>query len=84
MAENSHRAAPGEVWDQYVRLVHSMATDALLGRGPTPEAFVGNLKLIARHMEELLPGGTQMGTATENLKKGSPLAERALKTNPEP
>lgn len=45
----------GDKWQRYVQLVAGMATDAMLGRGPTPRAFVNNLRLIADQMEDLLP-----------------------------
>ena len=47
--------ATGSGWDKYVQLVAGMATDMMLGMGPTPEAFVNNLRLIADQMEDLLP-----------------------------
>lgn len=39
---------------RYVELVRCMATDTMLGKGPTPHAFVNNLRLIATAMEEIL------------------------------
>lgn len=41
-------------WQLYVRCVTGMGTDELLGRGPTKEAFIENLRLIADQMEALL------------------------------
>jgi len=51
-------AAPGSAadvspdkWNLYVRCVTGMGQDELCGRGPTKEAFIQNLRLIADQME---------------------------------
>ena len=48
--------ATGSEWDEYVRLLLSMATDTLMGCGPsTRGTFVANLRIIADNMEKLIP-----------------------------
>ena len=61
MPETTHEnpnlpSAPplGSDWEKHIKLVASMASDAMLGRGPTPKAFISNLRLIATLMEEVL------------------------------
>ena len=45
----------GSEWDEYVRLLLSMATDTLMGCGPsTKQTFVMNLRIIADNMEKLI------------------------------
>ncbi len=41
--------------DEYMTLLIGMATDELLGRGPTPMAMVSNLRAISDHLEKMLP-----------------------------
>jgi hypothetical protein len=43
-----------ETATNYVRLLLSMATDYLMGNGPTQRAFIQNLRTIADHMESIL------------------------------
>jgi hypothetical protein len=43
-----------ERWDKYVDLVYGMAFDTKIGKGPTREAFVANLKVTASKMEDIL------------------------------
>jgi hypothetical protein len=47
--------AIGSEWDKHVQLVASMATDTLLGKGPSTRGFIANLRMIADSMEKLLP-----------------------------
>ena len=55
VGQSSLAQAPGSEWDKHVRLVASMATDTLLGKGPSTRGFIANLRLIADSMEKLLP-----------------------------
>lgn len=41
--------------DDYLRTLIGMATDTLLGRGPSPRALISNLRIVADHLEEMLP-----------------------------
>jgi hypothetical protein len=43
-----------ETVTNYVRLLLSMATDYLMSRGPTQQAFIQSLRTIADHMEAIL------------------------------
>ena len=47
----SVKLSPEESWLLYVRCVAGMATDELMGRGPTRKAFIENLRVIADQME---------------------------------
>jgi hypothetical protein len=39
----------------YMKLLIGMATDELMGRGPTPKALISNLRTVADNLEKMLP-----------------------------
>jgi hypothetical protein len=39
----------------YMKMLIGMATDVLMGRGPTPKALISNLRTTADALEKMLP-----------------------------
>jgi len=60
----------GSEWTEFVKLLHGMATDELMGNGPTKGAFVGNLRIIANRMESLIPNTGNEASARNEVTNG--------------
>jgi hypothetical protein len=60
----------GSEWTEFVKLLHGMATDDLMGNGPTKVAFVQNLRIIANRMESLIPNTGNEASARKDETNG--------------